>query len=164
LRVPVTRQRDLCERRQKRGPPERLGRLAQRPPDGRRGCSAIALREAQQRPAGLGLEPQSARLAVGLLCLVELTAQTAHLAPEVTGPRRGSLVHRPLEATARTVYLLERVEPFALEPQHLRAVHEAAACECEQVGLLFAPPRQHCGPLSGPPDLEYLLTGEADAA
>ena len=158
----VLRQRDLHVRGQQRGPLQRLRGLADRPADrGRRGPD-VALRQPQQRQAGLGLAPQAAGLAIGRLGRVELAPQAQHLALLVGGLAHGALVHHAArQALPEPAQLAERLLPGASERHELGTVHVADARVGDHVGLLLAPARQRGRPLARAAQLVRVLA-EAD--
>jgi hypothetical protein len=62
------------------------------------------------------------------------------------------LLREPLGRQAR---LLERVLPVAVELEDLGAMHQASACEGNDVGLLTAPAREGRSPLLRATDFEH---------
>ena len=101
-------EQDLDVGGEQRRAPQRLGGLAQRPPQRGSRCLALALRKAQQRgQAGLAAAP--AGLAVGLLGGTKLTPQEVDLAAPVRRMAGDSLVQDPLGVALGTADLHHRV-------------------------------------------------------
>ena len=106
---PVAEQ-DLDERRQEGGALHRVGRLAERPPHGRRRRVLVSLGQPEQGEARLGLPAVRARAAVRLLGLAEPAEQSQELPlavvslsdPRAAHPRTGRPPSSPPRARPPT--------------------------------------------------------------
>ena len=123
-----------------------LRRLAQDATDRGGSRVASALREPQQGEPGLRLPAEAARFLVRVLRGIQLSAQPVDVALQIGRLRRGSGVHRALEAHARALRLLDRGRPRTVQLHDLGAVDHAPPGERHQVGLPVAPLLQRRGP------------------
>src|SRR5581483_6070592 len=126
--------------------------------------AGLAARKPEERTARLERPPEVARLAVGLLGILELAAQPVQLGELVEGIGRAFGRRRQRKPVAGAARLLEGVLPVAAQAHHFDAVHEARAAIGHDVRLRFAPARQRGGPLAGAADVEHLVAGLEDAA
>ena len=141
------RDQDLGVGRQQAGTFQPIGRLADRTTNCRGRCFGVSLRKAQQRPARLRLEPQLTRFAIRLLGLGELSSKTVNLTAEVAGLCSSGLVHAQRKTLACALRLFQCIPPIPAKVHQLSAMHEAAAGERDEVGLLPAPACQDGRPL-----------------
>ncbi len=119
------------------------------PADRGLGRPGVALRQSQQGQAGLRLEAIGARFPVRFPGRVEITEQSVDLpslVARLTRRRRALAAEAALSSPPR---LRQRVLPRAIQPQHLSAMHQAAAGERDQVGLAAAPRGQGRRPFPG---------------
>ena len=86
------------------------------------------------------------------------------LTAEVAGLRSSGLVHAQLETLACALRLFECIPPIPVKVHQLSAMHEAAAGERDEVGLLPAPACQDGRPLLRATQLVDLLARQDHAA
>jgi hypothetical protein len=141
-----------------------LGRLAQRTPNRSCGGAAAPLGESQERHARLRLPTEPARFSVGVLGLPELASQAMDFSLPVKGLGGGGPVEAPRKAFPGAPCLLQSVAPVPVELHDLGPVHETAAREGNEIGLLLTPTGQDRSPLPCPAELVHLLACQDDPA
>src|SRR5581483_1572568 len=121
---------------------ETVPRLVQGAAHRGRGGVELALGQPQERQPGLRRLSPASRLAVRVLGLAKVAAQSVQLRLLVEGRADRRLVGRLGEPLARPSRLAERVGPGAAKLQNLGAMDEALATVEDQVRLVLAPAAQ----------------------
>ena len=124
----------------------------------------VPLRQAEECKPRLRLEAEAARLSVGILGFLEAARESLNVTLQVPGPRDRARIHRLRESLTGDARLVERGGPVSVQPLELCSVHEATAAKRDEIGLLFAPPRQCRRPFLRSAELVHLFAGEDDSA
>ena len=128
-------------------------------------ASTSPLRQPQQRQVRApGRRPQVAASPIPGLRRLEPATQSVELGQLVDRLPDGWLRRRSRQPLPRTLCLVGRLAPRAVESQQLRAKDEAVAAERDHVGLRLPPALQGRGPFLGTAEVEHRLARLDDRA